>query len=109
MSIIVDRQISPTGLITDIGFEDGKMHVRYTQNQDPLHELNQLQRNDDQMTRDGIKNDLWKVGSLSEVDCMRLITEDGIDPYTMPTAALFAHLRKHKDKWGHVFTTRGRF
>jgi hypothetical protein len=106
---IVDRQISPTGLITDIGFEDGKMHVHYSQNQNPLHELNQLQRNDDQMTRDGIKNDLWKVGSLSEVDCMRLITEDGIDPYTANTKDLFKHLRRHKDKWGHVFTTRGRF
>lgn len=85
------------------------MHVRYTQNQDPLHELNQAQRNDDQMTRDGIKNDWWKVGSLSEVDCMRLITEDGIDPYSATTKELFAHLRRHKDKWGHVFATRGRF
>ena len=106
---IFDRQISPTGLITDIGFEDGKMKVRYTQNQDALHEQNMAQRNDDQFTRDGIKKDMWKVGSLSEVDCMRLITEDGFDPYTRSSKELFAHLRKNKDKWAHVFTTRGRF
>ena len=107
--MIVDRQISPTGLITDIGFEDGKMHVRYTQNQNALHEQNMHQRNDDQMTREGIKKDLWKVGSLSEVDCMRLITEDGIDPYKASAKELLQHLKRNKDKWFHVFTTKGRF
>ena len=85
------------------------MHVRYTQNQDALHELNLQHRNDDQMTRDGIKGGLWKIGTLSEVDCMRLITEDGIDPYSVGSKELFAHLRRNKDKWGHVFSTRGRF
>ena len=105
----MERTISPTGLVTDIGVEDGKLHVRYSQNQDPLHELLQTQRNDDQLTRDGIKGGLWKVGTLSEVDCMRLITEDGIDPYTAPAAEIFAHLRRNRDKWGHVLATRGRF
>lgn len=106
---IVEREISPTGLITDIGFEDGKMQVRYTQDATPLHEMNQALRGSDAFTREGIKKNMWKVGSLSEVDCMRMITEHGFDPYKAKAEEIFAFLRRNKDKWGHVLTTRGRF
>lgn len=105
-----DRDYDPlTGLVTDVGVEDGKLRVRYTQDVQAAGELNKAMREDDGFTKVGIKKDLWKVGSLTAVDCMRLKTEDGIDPYSCKPAELFAHLRRHRDKWGHVFTTRGRF
>jgi hypothetical protein len=106
---IVDREISPTGLVTDIGFEEGKMHVRYSQAAGAAHELNRQMRESDDFTKTGIKKDLWKVGHLSEVDCMRMITEHGFDPYVRSATEIVAFLRKNKDKWGHVLTTRGQF
>lgn len=105
----VDRDISPTGLVTDIGFEDGKMLVRYSQRTQEAHELAQAMRNSDEFTKIGIKKDLWKVVSLTEADCLRMMTEDGVDPYKVTARELRDHLMRHRDKWGHVFTTRGNF
>jgi hypothetical protein len=87
----------------------GKMLVRYQQDATAAHELNQDMRNSDEFTKVGIKKDLWKVGHLSEVDCLKMMTEDGFDPYRAKASEIIAFLRKHKDKWGHVLTTRGRF
>lgn len=109
MGDFVDRYVSPTGLVTDIGFEDGKMLVRYQQDATPAHELNQQMRNSDEFTKTGIKQDFWKVGHLSEVDCLRMMTEHGFDPYKAKAAEILAFLRRNKDKWGHVLTTRGQF
>lgn len=106
---IIDREISPTGLVTDIGFEDGKMHIRYSAQTGYAHELNREMRDSDEFTKTGIKKDLWKVGHLSEVDCMRMITEHGFDPYKAKASEILAFLRRNKDKWQHVLTTRGRF
>ena len=104
-----DRDISPTGLVTDIGFEDGKMKVRYMQRTQEAHELNKAMRESDEFTKTGIKKDLWKVVSLTEADCLRMMVEDGIDPYKVTARELRNHLMRHRDKWGHVFTTRGNF
>lgn len=109
MAEFVDREISPTGLVTDIGFEDGKMLVRYTQDVEPLHYQNMKMRDSGDFTKAGIKADLWKVVSLTDADCMKLIVEDGFDPYARTAREIRQHLTRHKDKWGHLFTTRGRF
>lgn len=106
---IIDREIDASGLITDIGFEDGKMKVRYTQNTGYAHGLNQQLRNSDEYTQAGIKANLWNVVRLTEADCMKLIVEDGINPYTASAKELRKHLSRNRDKWGHVLTTRGQF
>lgn len=106
---IIDREIDASGLITDIGFEDGKMKVRYTQNTGHAHGLNQQLRNSDEYTQAGIKANLWNVVRLTEADCMKLIVEDGINPYTASAKELRKHLSRNRDKWGHVLTTRGQF
>jgi hypothetical protein len=105
-----EKEIDPvTGLITEYGSEDGKFLVRYTQDTEPLHRQNQSMRDDKHFTKAGIKADLVRVVSLSDSDCMKLIVEDGIDPYKCSATELKNHLYRHKDKWGHLFTTRGRF
>ncbi len=106
---VVDREFdSLTGLVTDIGFEEGKMHVRYSQDADPLHEQNMKLRQSDEFTKVGIKKDLVKVASLSATDCMKLLLE-GIDPYTAEPREILNHLNRNRDRWGHLFTTRGNF
>lgn len=105
-----DREIDPvTGLITEFGSEDGKFLVRYRQDTEAAHTLNKQMREDKHFTATGIKKDLVRVVSLTDADCMRLIVEDGIDPYQCEAKELKNHLYRHKDKWGHLFTTRGRF
>jgi len=107
---IVDKEYDPlTGMLTEIGFEDGKMKVRYTQDTQALNEQNAKMRDDDEMKRIGIKKDLWRIATISVSDCMKLIVEDGINPYTATAKELKLHLLRHKDKWGHLFTTSGRF
>lgn len=104
----VDREVSPTGLVTDIGFEDGKMLIRYQQRTQEAHDLNQLMRNDAGMSKEGIRKGFQRAASLTEVDCLRMLTEDGFDAYRASARELRAFLVRHRDKWGHVFTTAGR-
>ena len=105
-----DREIDPiTGLITEFGSEDGKFLVRYSQDTEPAHRVNMAMRDDKHFTATGIKKDLVRVMHLTDADCMRLIVEDGIDPYKCAAKELKNHLYRHRHKWGHVFTTRGNF
>lgn len=104
----IDREVSPTGLVTDIGFEDGKMMIRYMQRTQEAHELNQLMRNDAEMSKEGIRKGFWKVCHITEADCMKMLVEDGFDAYKASAKELRAHLSRHRDKYGHLFTTAGR-
>lgn len=107
---IVDREIDPlTGLVTDIGFEDGKMHIRYSQFTGAVHERNKNLRNSDEYTRNGIKKNFWHCVHLTEADCLKMMVEDGVNPYNCSADELRKHLSRNRDKWGHVFTTRGNF
>lgn len=107
---IVDRQIDPlTGLITDIGFEEGKMKIRYTQNTETAHAIASELRGSDDYTKQGIKANMWNVVRLTDADCLKMMVEDGINPYTASAKELRKHLTRNREKWGHVFTTRGNF
>ena len=107
---IVSKEFNPdTGMLTEIGFEDGKMKVRYTQDTQALYERNAQMRKDDDLKKIGIKKDLWRVATISTSDCMKMIVEDGFDPYKRSATEIKQHILKHRDKWGHLFTTDGRF
>jgi hypothetical protein len=97
-----------SGVLTSYAVEDGKLKVNYQQNDKPLHEQLQKLRNEDQYFKNGVKNNLAHVLTLSELDCMKLITEDGINPYTASAKELRQHLERNRDKYGHVFATRRR-
>lgn len=98
-----------TGLKTELGFEDGKMKIRYTQNTETAHAINSELRNSDEFTKAGIKANLWNVVRLTEADCLKMMVEDGIDPYKVSAKELRQHITRNRDKWGHVLTTRGNF
>lgn len=107
---IREREYDPlTGLLTETGFEDGKMKIRYTQNTEAAHERAKNLRNSDEFTKAGIKANLWNVVHLTEADCLKMMVEDGVDPYKVSAKELRQHLARNRDKWGHVFTTRGQF
>lgn len=107
---IIDRSIDEvSGLVTDIGFEDGKMKVRYTQLTGAAHQRNQDLREADDYTKAGIKKNFWHCVHLTEADCMKMIVEDGFNPYTKPAAELRKHISRNRDKYGHCFTTKGNF
>lgn len=103
------RDISPTGLVTTFTAEDGKLLVNYQQHTAPAHELAQDMRNSDEFTKAGIKADFWKIAHLTEADCLKMMVEDGINPYDCHPKELRRHLAKNKHKWGHLFTTSGKF
>lgn len=107
---IVDREYDPlTGLVTSIGFEDGKMHIQYKQNVEDLYERNQKLRNADEYTKIGIQKNFWHCVHIPDADCLKMMVEDGINPYTCTAQELRKHLSRNRDKYGHLFTTRGNF
>ena len=103
------KEISPTGLVTSFTAEDGKLLVKYDQYTAPAHELNLQMRNSDEFSKAGIKADLWKVAHLTEADCLKMMVEDGINPYTAHPKELRKHIARNKEKWGHLYTTNGKF
>lgn len=104
---IIDRTIDPfDGLVTDVGFEDGKMKVRYTQDASALHTQNQRLREADDYTKMGIRKGLMHGVSLSVADCLKMMVEDGVNPYTCSVKELHKHVFAHRDKWGHAIVTR---
>lgn len=107
---IRERHIDPlSGLVTETGFEDGKMKIRYTQNTEAAHAINSELRDSDEFTKQGIRANMWNVVRLTEADCLKMMVEDGVDPYLCSAKELRQHITRNRDKWGHVLTTRGNF
>lgn len=96
-----------TGLQTTIKVEDGQMRVNYAQNNEAIYERMQKLRNADEYSKTGIKNNLWHAVHITEADCMKMIVEDGFDPYKESAKALRKFLKRNRDKYGHLFATRG--
>lgn len=105
---IIDREVSQSGLITEIGFEDEKLHIRYSQDASPLHEQNRRMREDPEYARYGIKKGWMHGVSLSTADCLKMMVEDGVNPYVVSAKELNQHVFKNRDKWGHAIVTSAR-
>lgn len=107
---VIDRNIDRlTGLVTEIGFEDDKLHVRYTQHTAPVHEANQRLRDAAEYTQAGIKKNFWHCVRLTDADCLKMMVEDGFNPYTAAAKDLRKHLSRHRDKYRHLLVTEGQF
>lgn len=96
-----------TGLQTTFKVEDGELRVNYEQNNEAIYERLQKLRNADDYWKNGIKANYAHAVHITDADCMKMIVEDGFDPYKEPASAIRAFLRKNRDKYGHLFTTRG--
>jgi hypothetical protein len=96
-----------TGLKTTIKAEDGQLRVNYSQNNEAVYERLQKLRNAEEYSKNGIKNNLWHAVHITEADCMKMIVEDGFDPYKESAKDLRAFLARNRDKYGHLFATRG--
>ncbi len=97
-----------TGVTTTYTVEDDKFRINYSQDNTALYERLEKLRNAEDYSKQGIKNNLWHAITISEADCMKLIVEDGIDPYTCSAKELRQHLVRNRSKWGHLFATAGR-
>lgn len=96
-----------TGLQTTYKVEDGELRVNYQQNNEAIYERLQKLRNADEYSKQGIKNEFWHAVHITEADCMKMIVEDGFDPYKESAKSIRAFLRRNRDKYGHLFATRG--
>ena len=104
----MERHFDPlTGLTTTFKVEDGELRINYSQDNEPMYDrLNKL-RNAPEYSKQGIKNNMWHAVHITEVDCMKMIVEDGFDPYKESAKDLRAFLRRNRDKYGHLFATAG--
>jgi hypothetical protein len=46
---------------------------------------------------------------LTDADCLKMMVEDGFNPYTAPAKDLRKHLSRHRDKYRHLLVTEGQF
>lgn len=97
-----------TGMTTTMVVEDGKFKINYSQDNEAIYERMQKLRNAPEYSAQGIKNNLWHAVHITDADCMKMIVEDGFDPYKESAKDLRAFLRKNRDKYGHLFATAGR-
>jgi hypothetical protein len=97
-----------TGLKTTFLVEDGELRVNYEQNNTAIYERLQKLRNEPEYARNGIKNNFQQVVHITDADCMKMIVEDGFNPYKESAKALRLHLRRNRDKYGHLFVTSGK-
>jgi hypothetical protein len=104
----MEREFDPlTGLVTTFKVEDGELRVNYSQNNDAIYERMQKLRNAPEYSKQGIKNNLWHAVHITEADCMKMIVEDGFDPYKESAKDLRKFLARNRDKYGHLFATAG--
>ena len=55
--------------------------LEYRQDVDDILELNKALANDPEVTKSGIKNDLWHYASIPNVLVMKWLIEEGLDVY----------------------------
>lgn len=107
---IFEKSFDPvTGIRTTIGTQDDKLVVKYDGDVSQAVDHATQLRNSDDYTKVGIKKNWWHAFSISPIVAMKMITEDGFDPYKAPARETFAFIRRNRDKYGACLTTRGQF
>lgn len=72
-----------------------EFHIKRTVDIEPLLKLNQEQRNNDDVTKQGIKNGMWKVGSIPNIVLAQWIA-NGVD--LNDTKAVLKELSKPENR-----------
>jgi hypothetical protein len=104
----MEKQYDPlTGLTTTFKVEDGELRINYSQDNTAMYERLKKLRDAEEYSKQGIKNNFWHAVHITEADCMKMIVEDGFDPYERSAKELRVFLRKNRDKYGHLFATAG--
>ena len=103
------REVDPlTGVVTTYGSEDGKMVVKTEQDVAPHLDYSTALRNAPEYAKQGIKDCFQHVAHIPDSVLMKMKTEDGFDAVNANARELFAHMRKHRHKYGYLFTTAGK-
>jgi hypothetical protein len=97
-----------TGTKTTYGSEDGKMIVKSEQDVEPHLDYSRALQNAPEYAKQGIKNNFQHVCHIPNTVLMQMKTEHGFDGFKANAKELVAFLRKHRDKYGYLFTTAGR-
>ena len=108
MAIISDEFDQLTGLRTRYAIEDGELRVRYDQDISGALERNEKLRNAGDYAKAGIKNNFQHVAHIPNAVCFEIRQNGGPDPFSCSAKELTAYLRKHRDKYGNLFTTSGK-
>jgi len=107
---IFERSYDPlTGLWTTIGTQDDKLVVKTEGDVSAAMDHATELRNDDEYSRVGIKKNWWHAFHIPTIVALKMISEDGFDPYKQPTEETFKFLRRNREKYGACLTTRGAF
>jgi hypothetical protein len=109
MSIIKSEFDDLTGMKTTYAVEDGQFKVNYSGDVSPHLDYAEKLRNAEGYAKQGIKDSFQHIGHIPAEVCLKMRTEDGFDVYTAHASEVFAFLRKHRDKYGKLLVTAGKF
>ena len=95
-----------TGLKTTTGFEDDKMKIRYEQDTEATFERLKRLRESPEYAKQGIKENFQHLMHIPDSVCMKMMVEDGINPYNCDPKELHKHVLRNKDKYGMCLVSR---
>lgn len=106
---LFERSFDPvTGVVTEIGAQDGKLVHRYAADVAPSLDFTQALRNDEEYTKRGIKKNWWHVGHIPDVVCLKMLNEDGFNVWQANGREIINFIQRHKEKYGYLLTTTKR-
>lgn len=107
---VFERTYDPlTGMWTTIGTQDDKLVVKTDGDVSAAVDHSTNLRNSDDYTRVGIKKGWWHCFHIPEILALKMMTEDGFNPYSAPAKETFKFLKRNREKYGACLTTRGQF
>lgn len=97
------------GLKTTYGTEDNKLVMKYEQDTTAIMDRLRKLRDEPEYAKNGIKANLQHIGHIPDSVCLKMRTEHGFDAYSATGEEIVKFLRKHRDIYGNLIVTTGRF
>lgn len=96
-----------TGITEWFHYDNGDVHIETVQDTDPILEANKTQQNDEDLTKQGMKEGMWRYASIPVVVQVRWLNEYGSKNWPLRPGnekLLFSLL--NKPEWRYLKTTQ---
>lgn len=105
----LETSLSLTGLQTTVGVQDGKLVAEYAADVAPSLDHTASLRNNDEYSKAGIRDSWWHCAHIPEIVILKMLKEDGFNVLASHPREIAKFLRRNKEKYGYLMTTRGQF
>lgn len=95
-----------TGITEYFHYDNGDVHVETVQDVEPILDHNKNQSNDDELTKDGIKDGMWRYASIPNSVQIRWLSEYGMKDWPLrPGNEKLLFRLLNSPEWRYLKTT----